>query len=75
LRGEVSKAQKNPIGMYYRNRNYTAIHGRNHVSAKIRNSDNNIGKQGYNTKVRVLQQLAWIYIHTLMNWIYKVVQI
>jgi hypothetical protein len=44
LRGELTKAQKNLIGMNNSYRNYTAVHGRSHVSAKIRNSDN-IDKQ------------------------------
>jgi len=31
--------------MNYSYRNYTAIYGRRHMSATIRNSDNNIEKQ------------------------------
>jgi len=38
-------AEKNLTGMNYSYRNYTAIYGRSHESATIRNSDNNIEKQ------------------------------
>jgi hypothetical protein len=43
--GQVTKAQKNLLGMNYSCRNYTAIYDGSHESAIIRNSDNNIEKQ------------------------------
>ena len=49
--GYVWKEQKNLIGMSYNYRNYAAMYGRSHLSAKIRNSDHM--KESNTTQVRV----------------------
>ena len=51
---ELWQAQKNLIGINYSYRNYTAINGRSHVSATIRNCDNNMEKQWK----KIIQQMT-----------------
>jgi len=54
--------------MNYSYQNYTALYGRCHVSATIRNSDSNIEKAMKENNTTHDSDNAAIEILTLMNW-------